>query len=204
MADSLFKPTETTADLDQLAKNFKRIAIEWEMFLSGASKWPPHQLQAVIEATIRYFTKNSPQRTADRFRFNTLVHRYKTNSERWRRRLRKLEETGSIRVRGTRGPRSSERAAEDPNQPHLLLRTRLRDGSASTDQLRDLYLTYRQARRAKGQSVSKLAFRSFAEKVGHRVDDAREQSRGRKLELRVDEVGGKVRIAVRAVGEESS
>ncbi len=196
MADQLFTPSEIGADLDRLEKLFKRISTEWEMFLARSVRWPPHQRQAEIEAIIRHYLKAPPQRTPDRFRFNTMVHRYRTNSERWRRRLRLLEETGSSRPGSPRRGRQAE--IEDISRPHVLLSTRLRKGDASPDQMRDAYLAFRRARKARGHNVAKLTYRAFAEKISQHLGKVRDHAEGRPLELRVDELGGKVRIAVRA------
>ncbi len=199
MADTLFTPTEVTADLKHLEKLFKQISTEWELFLNQTVKWPPHQRKAEIEAIIRHYTKSPPRRTSDRFHFNTLVHRYRTNSERWSRRLRLLEEQGGGRPWAQRraSRRKEKDDVEDLNKPHTLTVTRTPGGRASTEQLRDLYLAYRGAKKARGQTVSKLAYRNFAEKMESQLARVREKAGGRDLELRVDELGGKVRVTVR-------
>lgn len=198
MADSLFVPTEVTADLAALEKLLKRIAIEWEMFINRSVQWPPHQRQAEIEAIIRHYTKAPPRRTAERFRFNTLVHRYRTNSERWSRRLRRVEESGNGRGSASHRIGREERAAgEDVSRIQTLHRIRARAGRAKGDQMRDLYRAFREARKARGKSVSRLAYRDFAQRVDVYLQQARQRAAGQDVELRVDEVGGKVRIALR-------
>lgn len=196
MADGIFQPTEVTADLERLEKAMKRLAIEYEMFLSQAIRWPPHQRLAEIGAIIRHYSKYPPRRTIDRFKFNTLVHRHTTSMERWSRRLRKLEEQGAA-ARLARS-RAEEEALADVSKPHTLAETKLNRGHAVGDQLRDFYVAYKQARKARGLAVSSLTYASFAGTIEESLHQARERNGGRDLELRVDEVGGKVRITVRA------
>jgi hypothetical protein len=135
----------------------------------------------------------------DRFRFNTLIHRYRTNSDRWRRRLKALEELGASRT----AQAAAKEHVEDLSKPQVLLATRLRAGQVSSAQIRDVYLAYRTARKARGLAVAGMSYTPFADTLSDQLDQARDRSPGADLELRVDEVGGKVRITVRSVGLEA-
>lgn len=195
MADSAFIPSDVRSDLDRLEKLLKRFATEYEMYLAGSIKWPPWQRQAEIEAIVRHYAKNPPQRTVERFRFNTMVHRLRTSLERWSRRQRAIEQEGHrARLAGTTA-RSAN--AEDVNRPHVMLATVAPAGKADVAQLRDLFTAYKKASRARGLPVSNLTYRSFANKLDHAVKQARGRHPGRDVELLLDEVGGKVRLVVR-------
>ncbi len=195
MADSAFIPSDVRSDLDRLEKLMKRFATEYEMYLAGSIKWPPWQRQAEIEAIVRHYAKNPPQRTVERFRFNTMVHRLRTSLERWSRRQRAIEQEGHrARLAGTTA-RSAN--AEDVNRPHVMLATVAPAGKADAAQLRDLFTAYKKASRARGLPVSNLTYRSFANKLDHAVKQARGRHPGRDVELLLDEVGGKVRLVVR-------
>ena len=63
--------------------------------------------------------------------------------------------------------------------------------------MRDIYLTYRTARKARGQTVSKLKYGQFADKIGGLLEQARDRHKGRDVELRVTERGGKVMVTAR-------
>jgi len=194
LGDTLFTPTEVTKDLHLLEKTLQRLSVEYEMFLTRMTRWPPHQRMAESEAIIRHYSKHPPQRTADRFRFNTLVHRHRMNIERWNRRVRQMEEEGpGSAVRSGR----RDQHVEDLDLPQVLLCTRLMRGEATGTQLRDMYLAYRTARKARGLPVSSLSYAPFADRIGEALGQARERNPGCDFELRLDEVGGKVRVAVR-------
>lgn len=195
MADSIFTPTEVTNDLNRLEQDLKRLGVEYEMYLTRMTKWAPFKTKAEVEAIVQYYSTHIPRRTAERFRFNTLVHRYRTSQERWSRRERAMNLEGS--AAGSRGKRER---LDDPNHPHVLASTRVRGDAVAGDQLRDLYLTYKQARVSRGLPVSSLAYSPFADRIGKSIEEFRLRYPGRELELRVDEVGGKVRIAVKPAG----
>lgn len=195
MADSMFTPTDVRADLDRLEKLLKRLATEYEMFLAGSIKWPPWQRHAEVEAIVRHYAKNPPQRTVERFRFNTMVHRLRTSLERWNRRQRLIEMEGH-RAR-LAGPTARPLEAEDIHRPHVMVETRATAGKLDATQARDLYTSYKNASRARGLPVSGLSYRGFARKLDAAVGQARERYPGRDVELLLDEVGGKVRLVVR-------
>jgi hypothetical protein len=203
LGDSLFTPTEVTADLETLEKKIHQLGVDYEVFFTARADGkvnvpPPTRRQAEVEAISRYYLKNPPRRTADRFRFNTLIHRYRMNCERWSRRMRLQEEQGIV-GRGTPASRRETLAADDISRPQVLAATRAPQGSVSGGQVRDLFTTFRGARKARGQAVADLSYGEFAERLAERIDEARRLSPGRDLELRVDEVQGRVRVAVRPV-----
>lgn len=205
MADSLFTPTEVSADLNLLEKTLHQLGVDYELFFMGRADGktgllPPHRRTAEVEAIVRHYTKNPPRRTAERFRFNTLVHRYRTSCERWARRLRAQEEQGISRP-GTMRRRDAKDAL-DISRPQVLAATRAAGGQPSGDQVRDVFVAYRTARRARGLPVADLKYAEFADRLAEQMTVARRRSPGRDLELRVDEVGGKVRISVRPVAPE--
>ncbi len=200
MPDSLFTPTEVTADLHLLEKTLHQLSVDYELFFAARADGklgvqPPHRRLAEVDAIVRHFVKHPPHRTVDRFKFNTLVHRYRTSWERWRRRMKTLEELGATRAAAA----AAHRHVEDLSRPQVLLATRLRRGEASPTQLRDVYLAYRTARKARGLSVTNLAYTPFADKVADRLESARRRNPGRDLELRIDELGGQVRVGVRCM-----
>ena len=196
MSDAIFTPTEARHDLDQMEKLMKRLSVEWEMYFSQAIRWPPNQRIAEIEAIVRHYTKEPPQRTAERFRFNSLVHRYRTRSELWSRRRRSLEESGVLARR-----RSAQRG--DPEETRKgdgsFASARAARGHASGPQLRELYTAFRQARRSRGEATADLPYSRFAERMSRHLERARGRSGGRDLELRVADHGGKVKVIVRPV-----
>jgi hypothetical protein len=197
MSDAIFTPTEARRDLDQMEKLIKRLAVEWEMYFSQAIRWPPNQRIAEIEAIVRHYTKEPPHRTADRFRFNSLVHRYRTRSELWARRRRSLEESGVLARR--RSVQRGEPVASEDGGDGSFASARASRGHASGPQLRELYTAFRQARRSRGEGISELPYSRFAEKMSRHLERARGRSGGRDLELRVADHGGKVKVIVRPV-----
>jgi hypothetical protein len=195
MSDTIFTPTEARHDLDQMEKLLKRLGVEWELYFSQAVRWPPNQRIAEI---VRHYTKEPPRRTADRFRFNSLVHRYRTRSELWARRRRSMEESGMLaRRRAAQKGDSTESASGDSDDS--LAAARAAGGRATSVQMREIYTALRQARQSRGEPMSGLPYSRFASKMSRHLERARDRAQGRDLELRVADHGGKVKVVVRPV-----
>jgi hypothetical protein len=199
MSDTIFTPTEARRDLDQMEKLLKRLGTEWEMYFSQAIRWPPNQRIAEIEAIVRHYTKEPPRRTADRFRFNSLVHRYRTKSELWARRRRSMEESGMLARRRAAQKGDSPTGDRGQSSDEALAAARAAGGRATSVQMREIYSALRQARRSRGEPLSDLPYSRFAEKMSRHLERARGRAQGRDLELRVADHGGKVKVVVRPV-----
>ncbi len=90
--------TRTTHDLgeiddalDALEINLKRLRIEYEQYFKGSLKREPYQLLGRVQKTITRFASDPPRRTAQKFRFNSLVARFHSLRQLWGRTLRELE-----------------------------------------------------------------------------------------------------------------
>jgi len=198
VGDSLFNPVDAATDMQLLEKTIQQLVVDYELFFAARADGklkvlPPHRRVAEVEAILRHYIKHPPHRTVHRFRFNTLVHRYRTQTERWRRRMKLLEEKGVT----ARAAASSAREVEDLSKPQVLAATRLPGGQPSGNQLRDIFLAYKTARKARGLPVATLAYASFADRLAGKIGVLRQEAPDRDIELRVDEFGGMVRVAVR-------
>ena len=83
---------EQSADLDaQLSRmedDIRKLKIDFEIFFNGATKRPPLEARARLEAYIKRLSDNRALTYAQRYYFNTLVARFTSYRELWRRTLR--------------------------------------------------------------------------------------------------------------------
>ncbi len=73
------------AELDQLER-------EYQLFFAGQQQRPPHALRSTVEALMRRMDRASIHGSGERFRFNTLQHRFRTFANLWDRGVRAREE----------------------------------------------------------------------------------------------------------------
>ena len=81
-------------EMHRLDEGLKALQIEYNRYFTGALDRPPTELQASLATIIR--DHNNPpegRRTAEQFRFSSLVSRYHILIEMWNRNVRQIEST---------------------------------------------------------------------------------------------------------------
>ena len=79
-------------DLRRLKTDLRQLEIEYTMFFAGQHPWPPLESRVLVEAIIRRWDQVPIQGSTARFRYNTLLLRFRTFSDLWDRWLRSREE----------------------------------------------------------------------------------------------------------------
>jgi hypothetical protein len=94
--NNLYKQTPTrveqTAVVDQqlnrLEEDIRRLKIEFDIFFNGSTKRPPLEMRARLESQIKRMSDNRQLTFAQRYQLNTLIARFTSYRELWRRTLR--------------------------------------------------------------------------------------------------------------------
>jgi len=79
---------EIDQQLDRLEDDIRRLKIEFDIYLNGASKRPPLEARARLESVIKRISDNRNLSFAQRYHFNMLVARFTSYRELWRRTLK--------------------------------------------------------------------------------------------------------------------
>ena len=83
---------EDSAELDQrlsrLEDDIRKLKIDFDIYFNGASKRPPLEARARLESYIKRVADNRNLSYAQRYQFNTLVARFTSYRELWRRMLK--------------------------------------------------------------------------------------------------------------------
>lgn len=79
-------------EIDELARNIEKLRVYYDQYFMGIEKTEPVQLRQLIERAIRNSNLHEARQTRLRFRFNSLVNRFRTYAVYWDRILRELEE----------------------------------------------------------------------------------------------------------------
>ena len=74
--------------LGKLEDDVRRLKIEFDIFFNGAAKRPPLEARARLEAHIKRLLDNRALSYAQRYKLNSLVARFTSYRELWRRTLR--------------------------------------------------------------------------------------------------------------------
>lgn len=76
------------AQLSRMEDDIRKLKIDFEIFFNGATKRPPLEARARLEAYIKRLSDNRSLTFAQRYYFNTLVARFTSYRELWRRTLK--------------------------------------------------------------------------------------------------------------------
>lgn len=83
---------EEAAELDQqlsrLEDDIRRLKIDFDIYFNGGAKRPPLEARARLESYIKRVADNRTLTYAQRYYFNTLVSRFTSYRELWRRTLK--------------------------------------------------------------------------------------------------------------------
>ncbi len=79
-------------DLQRLQTDLRQLELDYTMFFAGQRPRPPVESRARVEATIRRWDRVPIQGSTERFRYNTLQHRFRAFADLWDRGMRALEE----------------------------------------------------------------------------------------------------------------
>jgi hypothetical protein len=74
--------------LSRLEDEIRKLKIDFDIFFNGAAKRPPLEARARLEASMKRIADDRNLTYAQRYQFNTLVSRFTSYRELWRRMLK--------------------------------------------------------------------------------------------------------------------
>jgi hypothetical protein len=79
---------ELDAQLTRLEEDIRKLKIDFDIYFNGATKRPPLEARARLDSMIKRIADNRNLTYAQRYFFNTLVARFTSYRELWRRALK--------------------------------------------------------------------------------------------------------------------
>lgn len=171
-------------EMHRLSEGLKAMQVAYSRYFTGALDRPPVELQASLAAIIREHTVDTEgQRTAERFRFNSLVSRYHILTEMWNRNVRQIEEgrPSSLDRRG-----GTQVTAKSTSGEKEMYRARFQTGQSSQENpdMQKLYESYLSAAKA-GGTKGTLSYRKFYGQVQRHLEKCQEKTGCDAVVLRV-------------------
>jgi hypothetical protein len=96
IGNKLYRNVQTkqdeTAEVDQqlgrLEEDIRKLKIEFDIYFNGGTKRPPLESRARLDAYVKRISDNRNLSYAQRYQFNSLVSRFTSYRELWRRTLK--------------------------------------------------------------------------------------------------------------------
>ena len=94
--NNLYRQTSSRAEqaaavdqqLNRLEDDIRKLKIDFDIYFNGSTKRPPLEARARLESQIKRMSDNRQLTFAQRYQLNTLISRYTSFRELWRRTLR--------------------------------------------------------------------------------------------------------------------
>lgn len=90
--------SEEASAIDQqivrLEEDLRKVKIEFDIYFNGGTRRAPHEARGRVEAVIKRIADDRNLTYAQRYHFNSIVARYTSYRELWRRMLKQRNEAG--------------------------------------------------------------------------------------------------------------
>jgi hypothetical protein len=156
---------------DQLARledDIRKLKVEFDIFFNGAARRPPYDTKNRVETAVKRLADERSLTYSQRFRYNSLVARYVSMRDHWRRSVQEREEG-----RGARPTALAKLAAGDDERRAADMSRRATfvcsDAGAEAGAVRELYAALVEAKRSCGESAEDISFAHFHRMIAART-----------------------------------
>lgn len=182
--------------LNEIEDGIRRLKIEYEIFFSGGSKKAPFELRWRIETMIKRYGEFGKTSFAQRFRYNSLVARFHSYSELWRRNLKNKEE-GKLSYGASVFPDPETLGDGKTNGDRLICQLICKDPESEDEKVQNLFKSLVEAKRECGENPETLQFDSFKRFLFEKTAKLKSQFKCDSVCYVISVESGKVRLVAK-------
>lgn len=192
---NLARESQMTIDqqLARLEEDIRRLKIEFDIFFNGSSKRPPYDTKSRVESVIKRIADERTLTFVQRYFYNSLVARYTSFRELWRRTMQGREEG--------RDPGSAARALQREADGQVPLEKAVfvcEDAHRDVDTVRKLYEALLEAKRVCGEPAGDLSFPRFHHLIASKTDKLKDTLGCERVRFAVGVEEGRVHFKAKA------
>jgi hypothetical protein len=178
--------------LKRLEDDVRRLKIEFDVFFNGGTKRAPFETKSRVESLIKRLSEDRSMKFSQRFYYNTIVARYVSLRELWRRTFQEKEE-GS--------PRGRMMSATAPVREEAHGFQSVQIAFASGQEVEDTKRLYEYLVEAKNQcgEINNVSFDQFQRLIATRTVQLREKTHCQKVAYEIAVEDGLVKFKARPV-----
>ena len=177
--------------LNRLEEDVRRLKVEFDIYFNGAAKRPPYDTKGRVETVIKRLADERTLTFAQRYRYNSLVARYTSFLQLWRRTMQDRE-VGRHHVPARRGAHAED-AAREPASTFVC-----DDARKDIGTVRSLYETLVEAKRRCGEPTDDLSFARFHRMVTEKSEALKERAGCGRVHFSVAVQDGRVQFKAKA------
>ena len=192
---TIVRDAQPTVDeqLGRLEEDMRRLKVEFDIFFNGAVRRPPYDTKSRVETMIKRLADERSLAFAQRYLYNTLVARYTTFRELWRRTLQNREE-GRDAATLARSTAQTE-AHRERREPTTFV---CADAHTDVPTVKQIYDTILEAKRKCGEPVDDFSFPRFHRLIAAKTDALKERLGCQRVRFYVDVDEGRVSFKAKA------
>lgn len=196
---NLARDEQMTLDqqLARLEEDIRRLKIEFDIYFNGSSKRPPYDTKSRVESVIKRVADERTLTFVQRYYYNSLVARYTSFRELWRRTMQGREEG--------RDPGSAARATQrfvDGQTPIENAIFVCDDAHKDVATMRQLYEALLEAKRHCGETAGDLSFPRFHHLIATKTDKLKDTLGCDRVRYSVGVEDGRVNFKAKAERDE--
>jgi hypothetical protein len=178
--------------LVRLEDDVRKLKVEFDIYFNGSAKRPPYDTKGRVETLIKRLADERQLTYAQRYHYNSLVARYTSFRDLWRRTVQEREEG--------RGFQRGAPKKEKDEQPAATARTTFVCGDAQADAptVKNLYDTLIEAKRQCGERVDDFSFTQFQRMLTQKTEALKEKLGCERVQYSVGLEGGRVQFKAKA------
>jgi hypothetical protein len=178
--------------LVRLEDDIRKLKVEFDIYFNGSSKRPPYDTKGRVETLIKRLADERQLSYAQRYQYNSLVARYTSFRDLWRRTIQDREE-GRGSLRG--GIKKEKETAPAANERTTFVCS---DAQADVPTVKNLYDTLVEAKRQCGERVDDFSFAQFHRMIAQKTETLKERLGCERVRYSVQLEGGRVQFKAKA------
>ncbi|HUQ33941.1 MAG TPA: MXAN_5187 C-terminal domain-containing protein [Pyrinomonadaceae bacterium] len=179
--------------LVRLEDDVRKLKVEFDIYFNGSSKRPPYDTKGRVETLIKRLADERQLTYAQRYQYNSLVARYTSFRDLWRRTVQEREEGRGAYAQREKAKRDQE-AAPAPQRTTFVCA----DARSEVPTVKSLYDTLVEAKRRCGENVDDFSFAQFHRMLTQKTETLKERLGCERVRYSVQLEGGRVHFKAKA------
>lgn len=179
--------------LVRLEDDVRKLKVEFDIYFNGSSKRPPYDTKGRVETIIKRLADERQLTYAQRYQYNSLVARYTSFRDLWRRTIQEREEGRGAFAQRAKAKQEQE-AAPAPQRTTFVCA----DARTDVPTVKSLYDTLVEAKRQCGENVDDFSFAQFHRMLAQKTEALKERLGCERVSYSVQLEGGRVQFKAKA------
>ncbi len=177
-------------DIETLDADIIRLKIEYEQYFMRVIKLEPIRLRDKVERKILTYSTQKTANTADKFKLNSIVAKYNSYKQYWKRVLRSMEDGTYVR--------KSEGGGNMPSPSAIPVKKESTTAKKPEDPIKEAYNEYIETRKKQNEPVKDLSFEKFSKNIEASKKKIEQKYKTKNVEVKISVKDGKTKLTLKA------